>query len=286
MNRLPQGDAQMKRAIAAAWLATGVAGLLSSWPVRTGLDRVTLALFAALWAYGGYLLLRRFQRAPHVLAEVIRVPVERVLDNPFRIRVVPDSASLDGLARSIAAYGMLEPVLVRPRGDKYELISGQRRFLAAKRLGRAWVPALVRSLSDKEMLEVGLLDNVQRRPLSQVEEARAFARLSREFESISEKDLTDGLGLDAVWVGERERLLALPDVVQQAVILGTVTDAHAQALADLNDPDIQIDFLKRICEERWDAAETARRVSAAVSGAGAHASKPSGAPPGAPDSSA
>lgn len=242
------------------WIGAGLLGLLaSSW--RTSFDRVALLLYLAAWGYAAVLLYRHLTNAPRVLAEVIRVPVDQILDNPFRIRVVPDPESVEGLARSIEAYGIIVPIQVRPRGDKYELISGQRRVLAAKRLGRAWVPALVRSLSDKEMLEVGLLDNVQRASLSQIEEARAFSRLSREFEALPERDLTASLGLDPVWVGVRERLLALPEVVQQAVILGTITSGHAQALVELTDPERQIEFLKKTCENRWDPQELARQIA-------------------------
>lgn len=257
----PRTPERLRLSLAAAWGGIGILGGVTSLPLRDGLDRILFLLFAAAWVYGCLLLRRHLVRSPRVLGEVIRIPTDQILDNPFRIRVVPDPESVEGLARSIETYGIITPIVVRARGDKYELVTGQRRLLAARRLGRDWIPAVVRPYSDKEMLEVSLLENVQRAPLTQVEEARAFARLSREFETVSERDLTTGLGLDPVWVGHRERLLGLPEVVQQAVILGTVTSEHAQVLADVADPQLQIEFLKKACEQRWDPQELARQIA-------------------------
>lgn len=262
MEIWPRTPERLRLLLTAVWVGIGLLGVVTSLPMRDGLDRLLLLAFVVAWAYGCLLLRRHLLRAPRVLGEVIRVATDQILDNPFRVRVVPDPESVEGLARSIETYGIITPIVVRARGDKYELVTGQRRLLAARRLGRDWIPAVVRPYSDKEMLEVSLLENVQRTPLTQVEEARAFSRLSREFEAVSERDLTTGLGLDPVWVGNRERLLALPEVIQQAVILGTITNEHAQVLADVQDPERQVEFLKKACDQRWDAAELARRIAA------------------------
>ena len=232
---------RVKRQLTVSWTLTGTLFVLLCLAGRgTDVERVLFLLTGAAWAVAFVLLYRFVRLEPTVLAEVIEVPVEQIMENSYRVRVVPDPASVEGLARSIDNYGMLLPILVRPRGEKYELVMGERRLLAAKRSGRPWVPALVRSLSDREMLQVSLLENAQRRPPTEVEEARCFARLLREFESLSAAELVDRLGLESDWWARRERLLALPEVVRQAVLLGQITGEHAHALAGIQDPDRQV----------------------------------------------
>lgn len=255
------GRERLKTLLWTAWAVTGGLMLLL-WYAPRGTDNLVLLGSLAAWGVGGWLLRELLKKTPTVLAEVIQVPVDRVLANPYRVRVVPDPATVEGLERSIESFGILAPLLVRARGDKFEVVDGQRRLLAAKRLGREWVPAIVRNLSDKELLEATLLNNLQRIPLSPVEEARAFSRLRREFEEGDPASIAAQMGMDPEWAASRERLLSLPEVVAQAAILGQITGAHAEALAELADSSLQIRLLRHAVEEKWDAERLREEVRA------------------------
>lgn len=258
---MPGRHERLKRLLVAVWVLTGLVWAASHAAGRgTELARVFTLLTCAAWIVGFFLLWKFLRAEPNILAEVIRIPVDQVMGNSYRVRVVPDPASVEGLARSIENYGFVSPILVRPRGDKYELVIGERRLLAAKRLGRAWIPALVRHLSDKEMLEMSLLENVQRAPLNVVEEGRCFSRLAREFDMGSAKDLVDRLGLDPAWWDSRESLARLTEVARQSVLLGQITGEHALLLSQVADEPAQDRWLRRIVEGKWSVEETARRI--------------------------
>src|SRR5262245_56798749 len=111
---------------------------------------------------------------------VVEVPLERIDPNPKQPRLDFDDETLAELAESIQAQGVLQPVLVRPMGDRYQLVAGERRFRASKKLGRATIPAIVRPIGDEELLEVALIENLQREDLNAIEEALAYQRLLDE----------------------------------------------------------------------------------------------------------
>ena len=182
-------------------------------------------------------------------AELLHLPVETIHPNPRqpRRRFEPDATA--GLAASIRAQGVLQPVVVRPRGEGgYELIAGERRWRAAREAGLPTLPAVVRNADDRDTLLLGLVENVAREDLSPIEEARAYASLVDEFE-LSLGDVADRVGRSKAGVSNRIRLLELPDDVLWMVARGELTEGHARAVLALRDNDARRRLARRIARD-------------------------------------
>jgi len=167
------------------------------------------------------------------------LPLDRIHPNPRQPRTEFDAAALAELADSIRAQGVLQPVLVRPAGDGYQLVAGERRFRASRSIGLATIPAIVRSVSDEEMLELALIENLQREDLSPIEEALGYQRLIEELLYTHER-LSERVGKNRSSITNSLRLLALPANVQSMVSRGTLSAGHARALLSLgSNPEIE-----------------------------------------------
>ena len=165
---------------------------------------------------------------------VQELPVDMIRPGAFQPRQQMDETALEELAESIRSQGIVQPVVVRerPEDGEYELIAGERRWRAAQRAGLEDVPALIRSLEDSQALEVALIENIQREELTPLEEARAFERLTREFE-LTHEAMAERVGRNRATISNTLRLLRLPDTVQQAVEEGELRMGHARALLGL-----------------------------------------------------
>ena len=163
---------------------------------------------------------------------VIEIPLGRIDPNPKQPRIEFDDETLGELAESIQAQGVLQPILVRPAGDRYQLVAGERRFRASKKLGRATIPAIVRPISDEELLEVALIENLQREDLNAIEEALGYQRLLDELHYTHDR-LSERVGKNRSSITNTIRLLSLPPSVQTMVSRETLTAGHARALLGL-----------------------------------------------------
>ena len=177
----------------------------------------------------------RPQAAP--VADATGKPLEIALDridrNPHQTRTAFDEAKLAELAQSIAATGVVQPVVVREiPGGRYQLIMGERRWRASQAAGKATIPAIVRQVSDEQSLEMTIVENLQREDLNPMEQARAYERLSREFH-LTQEQMAVRTGRDRASVGNFIRLLKLPEGIQNLVELGDLTFGHARALLAL-----------------------------------------------------
>jgi ParB family chromosome partitioning protein len=173
------------------------------------------------------------------------VETAMVRPNPFQPRTNFDEADLKALADSIRREGLLQPVVVRPTGGGlYQLVAGERRWRAAKLAGLDRLPALVREVDDRKMLELALVENVQRRDLNPIEKARAFRQLM-QLNSWTQEQLADAVGLGRPTVANFMRLLELPAEIQEAVSRGTITMGHARALLAAPHRGLQMQLLKR-----------------------------------------
>src|SRR5262249_4649522 len=152
---------------------------------------------------------------------VADLPLERILPNPHQPRTDFDEAMLFELAESIRSQGVLQPVLVRPTAEGYQLIAGERRFRASKLLGLSTIPAIVRSVGDEEMLELALIENLQREDLNPIEEALGYQRLIDELRYTHER-LSERVGKNRSSITNSLRLLTLPAGVQSMVSRGTL----------------------------------------------------------------
>ncbi len=181
--------------------------------------------------------------------QLAQLPVDAIHANPRQPRRRFEPEATTGLASSIKAQGLLQPVVVRPRPEGgYELIAGERRWRAAREAGITAIPALVREADDRETLLLALVENVAREQLSPVEEARAYATLVDEFE-LTLGDVAGKVGRSKSGVSNRLRLLELPEEVLWMVARGELTEGHARAVLALPDHDQRKKLAKRIVAE-------------------------------------
>lgn len=157
------------------------------------------------------------------------LPVGQIRPNPFQPRKNFDEAAMTELRTSIEEYGVLVPVLVRARGDGYELIAGERRWRASAALQRPTIPAIVRASDDRDSLEVAIIENLQRENLGPLEEAAGFAHLMEEY-AFTQEQLSQRLGKSRPSIANTLRLLGLPDAIKAMLADGRLTGSHAKAL--------------------------------------------------------
>ena len=165
------------------------------------------------------------------------LPIELVQSNTLNPRKVFNEEDLDDLVRSVAEKGILQPVVVRPidDGQHYQIVAGERRWRAAQKAGLHHIPALVRELSDKEVLEIALIENVQRADLNPVEEAHGYQQLIDQFD-YTQQQLAESIGKSRSHIANTLRLMALPASVLEALQTGKLTAGHARALIATEDP--------------------------------------------------
>lgn len=182
------------------------------------------------------------------------LPVTAIQPNPLQPRQAFDQAAIDELAESIRQKGILQPLLVRRVNGAYELIAGERRFRAAQQLGMEQVPVTVRDCADGEMLEVALIENIQRENLNALEEARAYRRLSDEF-NLTQDEIAKRVGKDRSTVANTVRLLQLPQEIQRQIECGALSAGHARALVNAGPEAAKIKLAREIVARRLTVRE-------------------------------
>jgi ParB family chromosome partitioning protein len=162
------------------------------------------------------------------------VDLDRLSPNPFQPRLQMTEESLEDLAQSIRQNGIIQPIVVRRAGDRYEIVAGERRWRAAQRAGLLRVPIAVRDIPDTKLLEIALIENIQRENLNPIDEALAYRRLIDEFH-MTQESVAAAVGKDRTSIANYLRLLKLPDDVQHEVAIGALSMGHARALVALDD---------------------------------------------------
>jgi ParB family chromosome partitioning protein len=188
---------------------------------------------------------------------VLEVDVDRLSPNEHQPRLQMDDAKLEELAASIKANGVIQPILVRRSGERYQIIAGERRWRAAQRAGLRTVPVVVRDVSagDRQVLELALIENLQREGLNPVDEALAYQRLASEF-SLTQDQIAAAVGKDRSSVANFMRLLKLPDEVRGDLASGALSTGHARALLALNDPAAQRQGAREVIARGLSVRET------------------------------
>lgn len=181
--------------------------------------------------------------------------IEDILPNRFQPRIHFDDLKLNELAESIMKYGVIQPIIVRQIGDKFEIIAGERRYKASKIAGKSTIPAIIISLNDKESEEIALLENVQRQNLTPIEEAVSYKRIL-DMGYITQDGLAKKLGKTQSTIANKIRLLNLDDQVQYALLNGKISERHARSLLRIHESDKQIEMLNRIINERLTVKKT------------------------------
>ncbi len=181
--------------------------------------------------------------------------INDILPNRFQPRIHFDDLHLNELAESIRKYGVIEPIIVRQIGSKYEIIAGERRYKASKIAGRSTIPSIVITLTDKESEEIALLENVQRQNLTPIEEAVSYKRIL-DMGYITQEDLAKKLGKSQSTIANKIRLLNLDDEVQYALLNGKISERHARSLLRLRNESDQVKMLNKIINERLTVKKT------------------------------
>jgi len=167
--------------------------------------------------------------SPEAHGALREIPVANITPNPFQPRKNFDAEAMDDLKTSIAEYGVLVPIIVRRRGEKFELVAGERRWRACAALVKPTIPAIVRESDDRDSLEVAIIENLQRENLNPIEEAAGFSSLMDEY-GFTQEDLALRLGKSRPAVANALRLLALPDAIKAMLVDGRLTAGHGRAL--------------------------------------------------------
>ena len=186
--------------------------------------------------------------------KIVCLRIDQVQPNPFQPRKEFDPQSLAELTQSIREKGIIQPILVRRRGDNFELIAGERRFRAAKSLGVNEIPAIVKNVDDEESLEISLIENIQRQELNPIEEAHAYQYLIDKF-GLTQESVSDVVGKARVSVTNTLRLLKLPMEIQDEIKNGRISYAHGRVLLEIDDANKQRHLAQEIISKGLSVRE-------------------------------
>lgn len=192
--------------------------------------------------------------------EVIKIPIDKIVPNRFQPRTIFDDDKIEELSRTIHTHGVIQPIVVRTMEDgSYEIIAGERRYRAMKKLEWVEVPAIVRDLNDKETASIALIENLQREELTAIEEALAYQKLL-ELHTLTQEALAQRLGKGQSTVANKLRLLKLPEEVQQAILTRKISERHARALIVVKDKEVQLELLASVIEQDWNVRELEEKI--------------------------
>ena len=175
---------------------------------------------------------------PQNTSDVLRIPVNLIEPNPYQPRMSFDSEAMQELSESIRTFGLIQPITVRRKGEKYQIISGERRYRASIMAGMDMIPAYIRDASEQGMLEMAIVENIQRENLDPIEVAMSYQRLMEECR-LTQEQMADRVGKKRASVANQLRLLKLPAEVQHDLKVGLVSVGHAKVLLGVEDPATQ-----------------------------------------------
>lgn len=193
------------------------------------------------------------------LKKTQELPISKIKVNPYQPRKEFDEASLQELADSIREHGIIQPLLVRSYKDHYQLIAGERRWRAAQIVGLKFVPVVIRDYNDQQMMEIALVENLQREDLNPLEEAEAYNKLIQEF-GLTQEEVAQKVGKSRPAVANTLRLLQLPEEIKQLVAKNVISMGHARTILSLTDQELQHKVCKEIIEKNLSVRETEELV--------------------------
>ena len=196
------------------------------------------------------------------VGEIQHVPLTKIVRNPAQPRTQFPPAAIQELAASIRERGVLQPVLLRPAGDGFQLVAGERRFLAAREAGFLSIPAIVRPLTDRESLLIALIENIQRENLNPIDEARAYYRLATEY-GLQHEEIGRRVGKDRSTVSNIIRFTNLPESIQELLQAEKLSAGHARALLSIQSEKQQIEMAAAAASNGWSVRELEERVKRA-----------------------
>jgi ParB family chromosome partitioning protein len=197
-------------------------------------------------------------------SDLRELDIDLLQTNRFQPRQIFAEAKLEELAQSIRVHGFVQPIIVRQAGERYEIIAGERRWRAAQRLGLARVPVLIKPISDDKLLEVSLIENIQRENLNPIEEAKAYDRLAHEF-GLTQEEVAQRTGKDRSTITNLLRLLKLPKEIQQMVLEDRLSMGHGRALLGLEGVSQQKTLAEKIIQYDWSVRHVEKLIASATS---------------------
>ena len=181
--------------------------------------------------------------------EVVQLYLDDIIPNRFQPREIFDEKALKELAVSIKEHGVIQPIIVRSVNGKYEIIAGERRYKASALAGMTKIPAIIRDLDDKESSKVALLENLQRKNLNPIEEARTYQKIL-EIDEMTQEELAKTMGKSQSAVANKIRLLSLPEEIQDALLKEQISERHARTLLNIPDAKKQKEMLKKVIDNK------------------------------------
>jgi ParB family chromosome partitioning protein len=191
--------------------------------------------------------------------EIKNIPIHEIVPSPYQPRTVFDEDRIDELCQTIKTHGVIQPIVVRLRNNKFEIIAGERRFRAVSKLGMESIPGIVREINDAQAASIALIENLQREGLTAIEEAVAYERLL-EIHQLTQESLAQRLGKSQSTIANKIRLLQLCEPVKQALMERKITERHARALLSLNTEELQLKVLDDIITKDLNVKQTETRV--------------------------
>ncbi len=193
---------------------------------------------------------------------IVEVDVEKIIPNPYQPRQNFEQEPIEGLAKSIREHGILQPLILvktETEDDQYQVLAGERRLKASKLIGLKSVPAIIRTASKQQKLELALVENIQRKNLNPIEEAFSYQKLINEF-NLTQDTVADRVGKNRSWVTNHLRLFKLPSEIQEALSEEKITMGHAKAILALQEEKLQKELFNRIVNEKFSVRETENQV--------------------------
>lgn len=189
-----------------------------------------------------------------IVGNIIDIPLEKIIPNKSQPRSYFRDQALSELAQSIESLGIIQPITVKKQDDKFLIISGERRFRASKIVGLKTIPAYVRLADDKELLEMALVENIQREDLNAIEVALTYQRFLEELE-MTQEQLSQRIGKERSTITNAIRLLKLPPVIQDAIRNGIISAGHGRAILSLDDEKLQFELFMMIIKEKLNVRQ-------------------------------
>ena len=191
--------------------------------------------------------------------------IDEIRPNTFQPRKDFDEEAINELAASIQEKGIIQPIVVRKNMNAYEIIAGERRWRAAQRVGLTKIPVIIKDVSDREVLELALVENLQREDLNPIEEATAYGQLIEDF-GLTHEEISKKIGKERSTITNQLRLLKLPEEVREALIKGEITAGHARVLLGLESPNKMKEVLEAIRKEKLSVRKTEKLVQKLLAG--------------------
>ncbi|WP_160035513.1 nucleoid occlusion protein [Paenibacillus sp. An7] len=192
--------------------------------------------------------------------EVKQIPIDEIVSSPYQPRTIFDDEKIEELCQTIKTHGVIQPIVVRVRNGQYEIIAGERRWRAVRKLGMEHIPAIVREFNDSQAASIALIENLQREGLTAIEEAVAYQKLI-DLHQLTQESLAQRLGKSQSTIANKIRLLHLPEEVKMALMERKISERHARALLSLDRLEIQLKILEEIITKELNVKQTEARIA-------------------------